>query len=118
MGAIVRGRRSRGQWQLLIGRWERSGQGQQRFCEREGVAVSTFQYWRRRLREEASRSSSAGEETASLVAVEVRAQPSLSERSGLRLVTPSGIGIEVEHGFDAATLRAVLAVLGSPAVGP
>jgi len=44
-------RRSRAQWEQLIGRQRGSGQSQQAFCHANGIALSTFQYWKRRLGE-------------------------------------------------------------------
>ena len=37
-------------WKTRIGEWERSGQTQQAFCANRGLAVSTFQWWRAKLR--------------------------------------------------------------------
>ena len=44
--------RTRGEWEELIGRFERSGVSRQRFCAEASVAVSSFDYWRRKLRRE------------------------------------------------------------------
>ena len=43
-------RRSVAQWQALIERFERAGQTRKRFCAAHGVALSTFDGWRRKLR--------------------------------------------------------------------
>jgi hypothetical protein len=50
----VRRRRGAGQWQCLIEAFEAGGDSQAVFCRRRGLALSTFQYWRRRLRAEVS----------------------------------------------------------------
>ena len=42
-------RRSPAQWEQLISRQRKSGQGQQAFCLANGIALSTFQNWKRRL---------------------------------------------------------------------
>jgi hypothetical protein len=78
------------------------------------VAVSTFQYWRRRLREKAA-SGSAPSAPARLVSVQVREEPRTATATGLRLILPSGVGIEVQTDFDPATLRRVVEVLGARA---
>ena len=44
-------RRNAAQWQALIERFERAGQTRKRFCAAHGVALSTFDRWRRKLRE-------------------------------------------------------------------
>ena len=43
-------RRSRKQWQQLIDEQEKSDQTQVAFCQTHGVAASSFQYWKRKLR--------------------------------------------------------------------
>ena len=42
-------RRSAQEWRKLLERCERGGQSHREFCEREGLALSTFQWWRRKL---------------------------------------------------------------------
>ena len=39
-------------WTQHIEGWKSSGLSQRRYCEREGIAVSTLQWWCRRLRED------------------------------------------------------------------
>jgi putative transposase len=57
----VRGgaRRSEAQWRALFSAFEASGETRRRFCARHGVALSTFEWWRRRLREQARSTSAA-----------------------------------------------------------
>ena len=43
-------RRSAAQWQELVERFKRSGQTRGRFCAAHGLALSTFDLWRRKLR--------------------------------------------------------------------
>jgi hypothetical protein len=45
-------RRTRSDWQALIREFERSGISRQRFCADASISVSTFDYWRRKLRDE------------------------------------------------------------------
>lgn len=42
-------RRSAQEWSKILARFERGGQSQREFCEREGLALSTLQWWRRKL---------------------------------------------------------------------
>lgn len=37
-------------WKKRIAQWERSGQSQRAFCAKMSLALSTFQWWRRKLR--------------------------------------------------------------------
>jgi hypothetical protein len=40
----------RAYWQDHIDSWQQSGQSQQRYCQRQGIALATFGYWRRKLK--------------------------------------------------------------------
>ncbi len=44
-----RARRSESQWRALVSAFAASGASRQVFCTRNGVAVSTFDWWRKRL---------------------------------------------------------------------
>ena len=44
-----RARRTAAQWQELVERFERAGQSRSKFCTAHGLALSTFDLWRRRL---------------------------------------------------------------------
>ena len=51
-GGTRRGaRRSAAQWRKLIERYEGSGQTRGKFCAASGLALSTFDLWRRKLGE-------------------------------------------------------------------
>ena len=52
-------RRSLMQWREVMARYERGAESQTAFCVREGVALSTFQYWRARLNKQAAPAASA-----------------------------------------------------------
>jgi hypothetical protein len=44
-----RRRRSRADWVEIVGRFDESGLSIRDFCKREGLALSSFQRWQRRL---------------------------------------------------------------------
>ena len=50
--AVVRvsGKRSEAQWRALVSAFEKSGTSRRAFCARHAVALSTFDWWRKRLR--------------------------------------------------------------------
>ena len=48
-GTRHRARRTAAQWQKLIERFEGSGQTRGKFCAAHGLALSTFDLWRRKL---------------------------------------------------------------------
>lgn len=51
--------RTRGEWEELVREFERSGLSRQRFCADAAVPVSSFDYWRRKLRRERATASGA-----------------------------------------------------------
>ena len=50
-GPRRRARRTATQWRKLVERFERSGQSRGNFCAANGLALSTFDLWRRKLGE-------------------------------------------------------------------
>ncbi len=44
-----RTRRTKAQWTEILRQFESTGQDSRGFCRREGLALSSFQRWRRRL---------------------------------------------------------------------
>jgi hypothetical protein len=48
----------REKWQLHVESWQSSGLSQVEYCHRQNISYKSFQYWRRRLKEE-SRCQSA-----------------------------------------------------------
>ena len=48
-GRRHRARRTAAQWRKLVERFERSGQTRGQFCTAHGLALSTFDVWRRKL---------------------------------------------------------------------
>ena len=45
-------RRGEAQWRSILSAFAASGLSQKAFCEREGLALSTFGYWKRKLQSE------------------------------------------------------------------
>ena len=50
-GTRHRARRTAAQWRKLVERFDRSGQTRGNFCATNGLALSTFDLWRRKLGE-------------------------------------------------------------------
>jgi hypothetical protein len=48
------GRRSAREWRVLMRAFARSGETRTQFCARHAVALSTFDWWRSRLRREST----------------------------------------------------------------
>ena len=93
------------QWRRWIGEWQASGLSVRAFCERRGLTVGSFYVWRRVLERRAA------EEPAPFVPVHVVADAVSTRTSALGVVLTDGRTVRVAPGFDAATLRQVLAVL-------
>jgi hypothetical protein len=83
-------------WRGVIGEWRGSGISQAAFCRERGLPSWKLAYWLKRVSEE--------DETPDGPAFATVSMPG----SGLRLVLPGGASLEVEPGFDEATLRRVL----------
>ena len=74
------------------------------FCARHGLATASFYHWRRVLERRAT-------ERPAFVPVQVVADTPPSVARALELVLADGRAVRGAPGFDAATLRRLLAVL-------
>ena len=100
----------RGFWAGAIERQACSGLPVGAFCRREGLSASSFYRWRRRLGRGSADGSGA---FVSLGTVRLD-----DGGSGVEVVLDSPARLRVQRGFDASTLREVLAVLAEgPAKG-
>ncbi len=91
------------QWRERFERWRRSQLSVTAFCRREGLDPRRFYRWRRCL---AARDA----KDAGWVPVHVLTELTASD-SILEILLVGGPRVRVPRGFDAATLRQVLAVL-------
>lgn len=86
-------------WQELFNEWKQSGLTRAAFCRKHKLAVSTFDYWRRRIRE---RSRSKSE----LVKVSVN-QPS-KHNTKLILELPGGIRLDIPSDYCSDHLKRLI----------
>ena len=93
------------QWRRWINLWRASALSVQTFCARHDLAPASFYHWRRVLERRAA------EEPAAFVPVQVVADAVPAQASALEVVLTDGRTVRVAPGFDAATLRQLLAVL-------
>ena len=100
----TRDERKKQQWRGWIGEWRASGLSVRAFCERRGLATHRFYYWRRVLERRPV-------EKAAFVPVQVVAEAVPALATALEVVLTDGRMVRVAPGFDAATLRQLLAVL-------
>jgi hypothetical protein len=89
------------QWEQRIADWRASGTSLLAYSRERGLCYSTLVRWRRRL--QASRAA-----TSTLTLIPVAAP---TQRCPIVIRLPSGVGVEVTGGFDAALLQAVVHAL-------
>ncbi len=106
-------------WRAHIRAWSESGLTQRAYCREQGLSEAQFSYWKPWLRKKGQRQRWK----APLVPLKVIEKPTsetvrgdvrgaASDAGELALVFGKGLRLEVGEGFDAATLRRVLEVLG------
>ena len=100
----ARDERKEQQWRRRISQWRASGLSVRAFCARHGLASASFYAWRRVLERRAA-------EQPAFVPVQVVADTMPAQTSALEVVLADGRTVRVAPGFDAATLRRLLAVL-------
>ena len=101
-------RRSRAEAEQLVAEYEAGGWSQVEFCRKQGLSLATLARYRKRHGEGNPAPGSRW------LAVEVSASGAVAggERaSGLAVELPGGRRIEVGRGFDADTLKRLLAVV-------
>ena len=109
-GVKTKRRRSRAEIEQLVAEYEASGLGRTAFCQQRGLSLSTLARYRRRQQ----RTVGEGTEGKRWLAVEVCGASAVAggERAiGLAVVLSGGRRIEVGRGFDADTLKRLLAVV-------
>lgn len=90
------------QWERRIARWRASGESMAAYCRQHELSYAAFVWWRRRL-------GQAITPVSPLTLIPVVAPTSSGGAITIRL--PDGVGIEVERGFDAGVLNAVVRAL-------
>jgi len=90
----------------LIEAWEGSELTQREFAEQQGVSYTTFQYWRRRLKE------LDGEGVPAVVPLRVvESMPATTSSHRIEIRVGNDVSISVPRGFDEVEMRRVLAVV-------
>jgi len=104
-------------WRRAIQRWEKSGQSQRAFCDLEGLALSTFCLWRRRLAaadaantEPETEPPATELERQGFVTVEIAGEPATrwAPSQGFEILFPSGLRLRMPGGCDGRSLAEVL----------
>ena len=92
-------------WRAIIEEQSASGLSVAAFCREHNIRSGQFHWWRHRLRNIDSLAKESG--FIKLVPI------SKPQSSGIRIRLSGGVFIEVEQGFDPATLRAAVVTLHS-----
>jgi hypothetical protein len=100
-----------------VAAFERSGLNRTEYCRRHGLSLSSLKRYSKRMGDAGSVLSDGSESTApavSLIPVEVVDRPAAHQASQTALFVEltGGRRIGVGAGFDGATLRRLIAVLG------
>jgi hypothetical protein len=91
-------------WRRLIEEWRVSGLTVRAFCARRAVSEPSFYAWRRELQQRDA-------DHVAFVPVRVLDPEAPTAGAGIDLLLPGQRTVRVAPGFDAATLRRLLAVL-------
>ena len=95
-------RRSRGQWEELVGDQERSGLSAKDFCKGKTIGLASFYQWRGRLREKESRSKGGIESKGSFIDMGQINSAGVSAPTG---VSPWVVTLDMGDGFKLTLQR-------------
>lgn len=106
-------RRGRSVWVALLSEWRVSGLTAAEFCDRRGLVLSSFRWWRWRLSREGCGESSSPlppdlVPVRVIGAVMTDGPPAEGAEATLELIHPSGVRLRVPAGFDERTVAGVL----------
>jgi transposase len=93
-------------WRAMLQRWRQSGLSVRDFCARRGLTQPSFYAWRRTLAERDAQ--------VQFVPVRLAAEPmaaTTNTTAALELVLDGRRSLRIGPGFDAATLKRLLALL-------
>jgi len=87
-----------------------SKQSQKIYCQNKGIALSTFQYWAKKYREEFSKDE-ASNETAGFIPVQVQPDSEVEQErfpGQLHFLFPNGIQVMCPENVDHQVLKVLL----------
>jgi hypothetical protein len=97
---------TRQRWQQRLERFRTSGLAVPAFCDREGISVTSFYAWRRRLQRVPALPAA---DSPRLVPVQLASPPASAP---VELLLPSGCTLRLSPDCDLAWLRQFLRLLG------
>ena len=112
---VVVGRRSREETARLAGLYRSSGMGRGEFCRSHGLSLSTLARHLKKRQHQTQRTGDEGGKPGRLVEVQLSSGTTpvaASKRRGiLTVLLSNGRRVEVDGGFDAATLGQLVTIL-------
>lgn len=93
-------------WCRVLKEWSTSGLSQRGFCENRGISLSSFCYWRRRLRAEAEEAP-----MSPFIPVEIRPPARSLHPSPYEVRLENGIRIRVPSDFESDSLLRLIELL-------
>ena len=98
-------------WKNHIHAWNKSGLSQSEYARRHELPVKTFGYHKRRLdNQRIIQSALDSKEQKPLIPVSVAQEPEPQKtlETGITLISPGGLRVELATGFDATALKQVV----------
>lgn len=94
-------------WEHHITEWARGNRSQTAYCREHGLSYSLFGYWKRRLRR-----ATINEVKLVPIGMPQAFLPPVNMETPLRLIIDTRYQVEILPGFDGATLKRLIEVLG------
>jgi len=107
---MAKHRRNRGKeqfWRRAVARYQKSGLSVRAYCAEHGLSEPSFYGWRRELVRRDQRRAELAAKPVAFMPVRVVSEPS----AAIEIVLSNGSIVRVRPGFDATTLRQVLATV-------
>jgi transposase-like protein len=101
-------RRSAGERESLLARFQRSGQSQKRFCQENGLSLATLQYWLRQERLQSQPLEASFVQLAAPVASACLPGAGGLPMGAVQIRLPSQVELQVAAGADPAWVGALL----------
>ncbi len=99
--------RSHRHWQAHIKAQKRSGLSRAEYCRQHKLPYHALTYWHNKL----SRTNSKNSTLVPVLLHAIKHPPVQTESSGLKIVLPGNISVEVGNNFSPATLTRLLTTL-------
>jgi transposase len=101
-------------WQERVERWRASGLKSKEFAAREGINCRSLVWWDSEFRRRGALANTSSTESKRPAFVPVATKTTKGAvGASIELVLASGHRLRVDKGFDAETLRRLLAVVGA-----